>query len=708
MIGLWTTGATRGLVLCVALVTAGRHLQAADQPVLTELREICELSHKDAAQNLSLRVKGTVTYVEPEWDLMFIQTADQWAYVEIQTDTSPEMGQLVEVTGHTWPGQSRASIVMTGLRVLGPGSLPEPVCVEPGADRRAIQHRWIEVNGVVTLAEPGDNWCKVHIASPEGVWFADVSTTPSLPPMATLKGRRVCLRGVLFSTESNPHDLRRLLVPESGIVDLGTAGGHAEFGEARQISSLTWYDSTSGKQTKVNLLGLVTFRDVENRLFISDETGHCLVTPKAQTDAAPGDVVEVRGVVVHDQPEPRVVDADVQRVSTDELPKPTRVAAQEASKHLAGILKVEGTLVSVESSESRPSLLLRDGDTIFRARLGEGHDPSLLDLRPGGRALVSGACWTASDPHVSFELFAHSTTVLSAAPSPSEPAGACGFATYLGVVLLVVIVAVALFALWSVCKGARKQERHYKLMNEQLSELSHVARLNTLSEMVGALAHELNQPLTSVLNYTAVANHLSRDNTDQAPELREVLARLTEEAYRAGEIIRRLRTLVRKKTPGKVATDINQLVQDTVSLFRTQAVTAVGLVDLQLAEDLPTITADPIQIQQVILNLLLNARHATEHVRDRIGKITLSSRATEEGLSIIVEDNGDGISSSDPDAVFEAFFTTKEEGTGLGLAICRKIIEMHGGKIAAERLTPFGTRMRFALPAGKPSQAGTA
>lgn len=699
MNGLWTIQTARGFVLCVVLVTAQRNVPAADQPVLTELRSVCELSHKDAAQNLSVRVEGTVTFIEPEWKLMFIQTADQWTCVRIKTDTFPEMGQLVEVTGYTFPDKFRSSVAMEGLRVLGPGHLPEPVRVGPGADRRAIQYRWIEVNGTVVLVEPRKKWCRLYVASPQGVWFADVWT--SAPMTATLKGRRVCLRGVLFSTESSPRDLTRLLVPERGIIDLGTAGGDDEFGEARQISSLSWHDVISGRRKTVRLLGLVTYRDRENRFFMTDETGHCLVTSKVQTTAVPGDIVDVRGLAVHDQLRPLVVEADVQRITAYELPRPIKVAAREAGKHLAGILEVEGAVVSVGSSENRPSLLLRDGDTIFRVRLGEGHDPSLLDLRPGGLVLATGACWTAPDPHVSFEILAQSTTVLSKASPRSGATSGFGYVTYLGVVLLVVVVVAAPIALWSVRKGARNQERHYELLNEQLSELSHVARLNMLSEMVGALAHELNQPLTSVLNYAAVANNLNRDAADQVPKLREVLERLADEAHRAGEIIRRLRALVRKKTPGKVATDVNQLVEDTVSLFRTQTVTAAGLVDLQFAENLPTITADPIQIQQVILNLLLNARHATEHVRGRVAKITVSSRATDDGVSVVVEDNGDGISTSDPDAVFEAFFTTKDEGIGLGLAICRKIVEMHDGKIAAERLTPFGTRMQFTLPAGK-------
>ena len=701
MSGLWTSRATGGFVLCVALLTAQQNVQAADQPVLTELREVCELSHKDASQSLSLRVKGTVTFIEPDWNLMFIQAGDHWAYVEMQTKATPEVGQLVEVSGHTWPGESRASIIMTRLRVLGPGSLPEPVHVKPGTDRRAIQHRWIEVNGVVTLAEPGEKWCELHVASPEGVWFADVAAVPSLPPMTTLKGRRVCLRGVLFSTKSNPRDLRRLLVPGPGIVDVGVAEDDAEFGERRQIASLTWYDLTSGKRTKVRLLGLITFRDRDNRLFISDQTGCCLVIPKDQTDVAAGDVVEIRGVIVHDQPDPCIVDADVQHVSTDKIPKPAKVTAQEASKHLAAMIEVEGTTVSGGSVKSRPSLLLKDGDTVFRTWLGEDDDPSLLDLRSGARVLVSGACWTASDPHVDFEIFADSTMVLSPAPPPPESVDAFSFPFCLVVVSLAVIVAMTMVVLWIVRRGMRKQERYYESVNEQLNELSHVARLNTLAEMVGALAHELNQPLTSVLNYAAVANNLNPNDGEQSARFCEALARITEEAQRAGEIIRRLRNMVRKKTPGKVTTDINHLVEDTVSLFRTQAVTAASLVDLRLAEELPAVTADPIQIQQVILNLLLNAREATEHISGRAPKITVTSESTDEGVRLIVEDNGDGISASDPNAIFEAFYTTKDEGTGLGLAICRKIIEMHSGTITAHRLTPHGTRIRFTLPGAK-------
>lgn len=265
-------------------------------------------------------------------------------------------------------------------------------------------------------------------------------------------------------------------------------------------------------------------------------------------------------------------------------------------------------------------------------------------------------------------------------------------------VLLLIFLGILI---WLVNRRLKEQERFQESIHEQLSNLSHIARLNTLAEMVGALAHELNQPLASVSNYAATAEILSRQEPADTEKLASVLAHIGKESFRAGEIIRRLRNLVRRKTPGSLPVHISEIIHETVELFKTQHVTASGVVQINLTDALPAVQADSVQIQQVVLNLLLNARDATEAEPERVPEIQVESKFENGMVYVSVTDNGVGINSPTPDAIFEPYFTTREEGTGLGLAISRTIIETHGGKITAQNRTPYGTRITFSLPVSR-------
>lgn len=146
---------------------------------------------------------------------------------------------------------------------------------------------------------------------------------------------------------------------------------------------------------------------------------------------------------------------------------------------------------------------------------------------------------------------------------------------------------------------------------------------------------------------------------------------------------------------------VSEIVHESVELFKTQHVTASGLVQTDMSEDLPYVQADSVQIQQVMLNLLLNARDATEAQTDRPPSINVETSSESGMVYVSVSDNGVGIANPNSDAIFEPYFTTRENGTGLGLAISRTIIESHHGKITAENVSPHGTRITFTLPVSK-------
>lgn len=235
-------------------------------------------------------------------------------------------------------------------------------------------------------------------------------------------------------------------------------------------------------------------------------------------------------------------------------------------------------------------------------------------------------------------------------------------------------------------------------MQEMHSELVHFSRLSAVGTMASALAHELNQPLTAVANYLEA----SRDLLDSpAPETREILRQALSEAaiqaVRAGEIVRKLRSYVSRGEVEARPVFLSQVVEDAVALSKTSPQRADIPVTVQQAEDIHRVMADPIQIQQVIINLIRNAMDAMAD-RPEARIIIRAMHDEDPGLvSIEVCDNGPGLSAEMKDSLFKPFATTKAQGMGLGLSICQTIIEAHGGTIRAVSSPLGGTCFRFTL-----------
>lgn len=220
---------------------------------------------------------------------------------------------------------------------------------------------------------------------------------------------------------------------------------------------------------------------------------------------------------------------------------------------------------------------------------------------------VSGGCWLNENDDAYFDIYAETATVPFSIPTTDEPTAQQGYPcakassaaapTILEILRPILLTLLLIFLgtlIYLMNRRLREQERFQESIREQLSNLSHIARLNTLSEMVGVLAHKLNQPLASVSNYAATAEVLSKKEPTGSEKLAGVLTSIGREAFRAGAIIRRLRHLVRKKTPGSLPVHISEIIPETVELFKTQHVTASGLVQTETAADRPDrLRADP-------------------------------------------------------------------------------------------------------------------
>jgi two-component system sensor kinase FixL len=253
-----------------------------------------------------------------------------------------------------------------------------------------------------------------------------------------------------------------------------------------------------------------------------------------------------------------------------------------------------------------------------------------------------------------------------------------------------------------ICAAIRditEQKRMAEDLRAQQSELTHAARLSTLGEMAAGLAHELNQPLTAMSAYAEGA--LERLDRGKLPEteIASVFSRIAEDAQRAGDIIRRLRNFVQKREAQRHQIDINRLVRDVYNLVASEAKHQGITIQFELASDLPAVEADPIEIQQVLLNLIRNASDALARSDFAERKIVISSHEEKsDRVEVVVEDSGPGISDSIAERVFEPFYTSKADGLGIGLGICQNIIEAHGGKMWLGRSSMGGAGVYFDLP----------
>ena len=233
----------------------------------------------------------------------------------------------------------------------------------------------------------------------------------------------------------------------------------------------------------------------------------------------------------------------------------------------------------------------------------------------------------------------------------------------------------------------------------QLDQLAHLARLSTMGEVVSGLAHELNQPLAAIANYAHTCYHLvGKLVGDDRDTALDIVQQIAGQADRAGTIIRHLRGFVRRAETNRTPTDINELVQNVATLLEGEARLHDIRLHLALNDCLPPVTVVPIQIEQVIANLVSNAMEATHEVPKEDRRVTVRTWLHAEGrLAVAVEDTGEGLEGK-VDRLFEPFYTTKEHGMGLGLSISRSIVESHGGLLEGATRVERGAVFRFILP----------
>ena len=240
-----------------------------------------------------------------------------------------------------------------------------------------------------------------------------------------------------------------------------------------------------------------------------------------------------------------------------------------------------------------------------------------------------------------------------------------------------------------------KQAEQVALQHQ--ADLAHVLRLGTIGEMTAGLAHEINQPLGAIANYAQGCVRRLRDGGVGTETLLPIVEAIGAEALRAGEIIRRLRDLVRKDSSRQVQADLNHLVRESVRLIESEVRARNVALELELSPSLPVVSCNDIQIEQVLLNLLLNGVEAIEVAESARRMVSVRTALTGDGAEVAVSDSGIGLPEPPAD-VFAPFYTTKPAGLGMGLSISRSIIEAHGGRLWGSGNADCGATFRFTLP----------
>lgn len=238
-------------------------------------------------------------------------------------------------------------------------------------------------------------------------------------------------------------------------------------------------------------------------------------------------------------------------------------------------------------------------------------------------------------------------------------------------------------------------------LREAQTELAHVNRVTTMGELAASIAHETNQPITAAVTNAQAALRWLSTRPPNLEEARQALDQIVQNGKRAGDVMERIRTLMKKVPPRKNVVELNEAILEVLALTRGEVVKNSVVVQTQLDGGLPLIQGDRVQLQQVTLNLIMNAVEAMKGVSDASRELVITTgKHGSDEIFVAVQDSGPGLNQESFDRLFDAFYTTKPGGLGMGLSICRSIVEAHGGRAWASRNAGVGATVQFTLPLG--------
>lgn len=265
--------------------------------------------------------------------------------------------------------------------------------------------------------------------------------------------------------------------------------------------------------------------------------------------------------------------------------------------------------------------------------------------------------------------------------------------------LALAIAGITLADLAALFASVSKRKRAEETLRQMRADLAHIHRVTTMGELAASISHEVMQPLGAGVTNAEVALRWLGAQPPDLDEARQALGRAVKTGRRAAEIIDRIRTLVKKEPPRKDALEVNEAIVEVITLTRSEVMKINVSVQTQLAEGLPLIQGDRVQLQQVILNLIINAVEAMSGVNEGSRGLLISTRKDTSGRVLVaVQDSGPGLNPESFERLFDSFYTSKPGGMGMGLSICRSIVEAHGGRIWATPNAGPGITVQFTLP----------
>jgi C4-dicarboxylate-specific signal transduction histidine kinase len=251
---------------------------------------------------------------------------------------------------------------------------------------------------------------------------------------------------------------------------------------------------------------------------------------------------------------------------------------------------------------------------------------------------------------------------------------------------------------YSLLTDIEDRTRALAQLEQMQSDFAHMNRVSMMGELAASLSHEITQPIASARNNARAAQNFLDMRPPQLGEIREALSCVVGDTDRAGDIVNQIRDQIRKAPPRKEQFDLNEAINEVMVLGRSAVIKNGVSVQTRLSEGLFPVHGDRVQLQQVILNLLLNAVEAMGSTEAGARELLISTEQDHTGVLVAVRDSGPGLDPTHLERVFDAFYTTKSSGMGMGLSICRSIIDAHGGRLWAEANEPRGAIFQFTLP----------
>jgi C4-dicarboxylate-specific signal transduction histidine kinase len=245
-------------------------------------------------------------------------------------------------------------------------------------------------------------------------------------------------------------------------------------------------------------------------------------------------------------------------------------------------------------------------------------------------------------------------------------------------------------------ENLRESERRYR---EAQMELAHANRVTTMGQLTASIAHEVNQPIAAAITNAHAALRWLGGHPPDLEEVRQALDAIIKDGYRAGDVIGRIRALIKKVPPRHDRLDINEAILEVIEVTRSELLRNGVSLQTELAKSLPPIRGDRIQLQQIVLNLIMNAVEAMIDASEGSRDLLISTEEDiSNGVLVAVRDSGPGLNPESLERLFDPFYTTKAGGMGMGLSICRSIIEAHGGRVWATANVPQGATFHFTVP----------